>query len=452
MKKWNAQLSSKMNYLSTKNIIWLPCFLLSATIWGQEILTKNQAIDIALRENYGIQIANNNLEQAENNQSLLNSGYLPTVTGNAGSTFNIDNTEAQFSNGNVTELRGAESSRYNASVNLNYTLFDGLGRRYNYSRLKKQYQLSELEVRRTIENTLLQLFTVYYEVARTSENVGSLQESLDISKERLKRAEYQFEFGQDTKLGVLNARVDINNDSINLINAAQSLINSKRDLNYVLGNALVNQFEVDTTVNFLMQLNREDLYSKMLANNVDLLQIEKNLEISDLNIKTNKAAYLPTLGLNGSYGWNKNNNNPASFLTAVTTTGLSGGLTLNWNLFDGGRTINQVRNAKIDLENQKLLKEQTMLDIERNFNNAWDDYINKVAIYQVQIENIETAKNNFDRTQEKFKLGQATSLEFRQAQVNLLTAEIRKNQAKYDAKLAELAVLQLSGELLNVEF
>ncbi len=441
-----------MKHLNFKILTLIAGVILPAIVSSQELLSKDRAINLALEENYGIQIVNNNVEQAENNASLLNSGYLPVITGVAGSTFNIDNTRAEFSNGNTAELSGAESSRYNASVNLNYTLFDGLGRRYNYSRLKRQYQLSELEARRTIENTILQLFTVYFEVARTSENLGSLRETLEISKERLRRAEYQFEFGQDTKLGVLNARVDINNDSISLINAAQSLVNSKRDLNFVLGNSLKGQFEVDTTVVFLIQLNKEELYSKMMDNNVDLLQIEKNIEISDLTIKSNKSGYLPTIGLNGSYGWNKNNNNPASFLLTSTSDGFSGGLTFNWNLFNGGRTINQVRNAKIDLENQKLQKEQTILNIERNFNNAWDDYRNKVAIYEVQIQNIETAKNNFDRTREKYKLGQATSLEFRQAQLNLLSAEIRKNQAKYDAKLAELAVLQLSGELLNVEF
>ncbi|MBT8270940.1 MAG: TolC family protein, partial [Bacteroidia bacterium] len=331
-------------------------------------------------------------------------------------------------------------------------LFDGMGRRYNYKRLKTQYQLSELEVRRTIENTMLQLFTIYYEVARTSENLKSLRESFKISKDRLRRAEYQFEFGQDTKLGVLNAQVDINTDSVNVINAQQSLINTKRDLNFVLGNALADVFEVDTTVVFLMQLNKAELKEKLLSNNVDLLQIEKNLEIGDLTIKTNKSSYLPTIGLNGSYGWNKSNNNPASFLSVVTSTGLSGGLSLSWDLFDGGRTMTLVRNARLDLENQKLIKQQNLLDIERNFNNAWDDYQNKIDIYEVELNNIETASNNFERTEEKFKIGQVTSIEFRQAQLNLLSAEILKNQAKYDAKLAELVLLQLSGEIMNIDF
>lgn len=423
-----------------------------SSVQAQDVLTKEEAIALALEHNYGIKIADNNLERAENNQDLLNSGFLPTVSGAAGATYNLDNTEAEFSNGDVTVLNGAESSRYNASVSLNYTLFDGMGRRYNYKRLKEEYQLSELEVRQTIENTVLQLFSVYYNVAQTSENIASLQETLDISKERLTRAEYQFEYGQDTKLGVLNARVDINNDSINLINAKQNLINTKRDLNFVLGNTVSREFEVDTTVNFLMVLNKLDLMEKMKSNNVELLQIEQNMKISDLNIKLNRSNFLPTLGLVGSYGWNKSDNNAASFLSVSTNTGLSAGLNLNWSLFDGGNTITRVKNAKIELENQQLFKEQTVLDIERTFNNAWDDYQNKVDIYNFQLNNIITSKNNFDRTEEKFKIGQATSIEFRQAQVNLLTAEVRKNQAKYEAKLAELLVLQLSGDLMNIDF
>jgi outer membrane protein TolC len=246
--------------------------------------------------------------------------------------------------------------------------------------------------------------------------------------------------------------VDINNDSITVINANQQLKNSKRDLNVVLGNALTNNFEVDTLITFVLQLNKAELLEKVKTNNVTLLQLEKNLLISEYNLKTWKSDYLPTLGLTGSYGWNKNDNNAASFLAVSTSTGLSGGINLSWNLFDGGSTMTRVKNAQIDLENQQLQKEQIVLDIERNFNNSWDDYQNKLTIFYVQEENILTAKNNFERTQEKYRLGQVTSIEFRQAQLNLLNAELSRNQAKYEAKLAELFVLQLSGELLNVNF
>ena len=419
---------------------------------AQQVLTKEEAVKLALDNNYDIKIANNNVQVAENNTSVLNSGYLPTVTGTAGATYNLDNTEAEFSNGNSTVLNGAESNRYNAGVSLNYTIFDGLGRHYNYKRLKEQYQLSELQARETIENTIVQLFSVYYNVAQLSENLETLDQTLLVTKDRLVRAEYQFDYGQNTKLEVLNAEVDINTDSINIINTKQDLKIAKRDLKLVLGETFTEDFNVETEVDFLLQFKKDSLFEKAKQRNVALLQTEKNIAISQLDIKSGKSAYLPTLGLTGSYGWNKNNNNAASFVTVSTNTGLSGGLNLSWNLFDGGATMTRVRNAKVNLETQQLQKENILLSIQRDFDNAWDDYMNKLEIYNIQEKNIITAQNNFDRTQEKFKIGQVNSIEFRQAQLNLLNTELSRNQAKYAAKLAELQLLQISGELLNVDF
>jgi len=354
------------------------------TVSAQESLPVSKAVSLALENNYGIKIANKSVEVAENNTSILNSGYLPTLTGNAGANYNIDNNESEFSSGEVTSLNGAESSNYNASLALNYTIFDGQGRRYDYKQLKEEYQLSELEARETIENTMIELLSVYYTVAKLTENTNALQETLEISKNRLTRADYQFEYGQSSKLEVLNAEVDINNDSINIINEQQELKNSKRDLNFVLGNVLQSTFTVDTLVTFILGLDKADMLEKMKRNNVSLLQLDKNILIGEYDIKSNKSSYLPTLDLIGSYGWNKNNNNAASFVSVSRNTGLTGGLSLSWDIFDGGSTITNVKNAKLNLESQQLEKEQVLIDIERNFNNAWDDYQNKLIIYRVQ--------------------------------------------------------------------
>lgn len=434
-------------------IISLSIIIMSQTVlFAQQVITPEKAISLALENNYGIKLANTNVSIAKNNANVLNSGYLPTLVGNSGVTYNVDNTEAEFSNGDVTVLNGAESSRYNASVDLNYTIFDGLGRSYNYKRLKENHKLTELEARETIEQTILQLFTVYYNVAQTLENTNNIAETLNISKERLVRAQYQFDYGQNTKLGVLNAEVDINNDSISLMNSQQDLKNFKRDLNLVMGNALVDNFSIDTDIAFNNLYSKEELIEKAMASNVSLLQVNKNIDINTLNIKSEKSTYLPTLGLTGSYGWNKSNNNAASFLAVSTNTGLSAGLNLRWDLFDGGSTITRVKNAKINLEAQTIRKEELLVTIDRDFNNAWEDFQNKLNIYKFREDNITTVKNNFDRTEEKFKLGQVNSIEFRQAQINLLNAELSRNQAKYEAKLAELQMLQVSGSLLDIEF
>ncbi|QWX83106.1 TolC family protein [Cellulophaga sp. HaHaR_3_176] len=433
----------------------------------EKLLTKEEAIQSALENNFGIKIAKNDIKVAENNKSILNSGYLPTLTGNSGVNYNKLNSNTEYpgqflDSGEARpdlEINDAESNSFNASLNLNYTLFDGLGRYYSYKQLKEQYQLSALQARETIESTVVQMFSVYFQVARLTENKNVLKNALEISNDRIKRAEYAFEYGQNTKLDILNAQVDATNDSISLLNAKQQLTNAKRDLNVVLSRSLNENFQVDTIVSFISPLLLDSYIAKVNENNVSLLRNEKNLKINEYDIKVNQSGYLPTVGLSGSYGWNLNNSAPSSFLpgqiipgTSRDSYNLAVGASLTWNLFDGGGTTVRVRNSKIAYQNQELLKEQITLEVNRDVENARAIYSNLLNIYQIQEQNVLTNENNFNRSKEQFQLGRISSIEFRQAQINLLNANTNKNLAKYDAKLAELQLLQLTGQLLNVEY
>ena len=442
----------------------------------EKMLSKQEAFNLALENNFGIQVAKNQVEIAENNKSILNSGFLPTLTGTASANYQRDDSTfefpGQFLNDQQTgeplidpdtgqpvprpdaQLYKAEAQRYGSALNASYTLFDGLGRFYNYKRLKEQYQLSELQARETIENTMLQLFSIYFEVARLSENEKVLQQALEISQQRITRAEYAFEYGQNTKLDILNAQVDVTNDSINLLNTRQQLGNTIRDLNVILASDINEIYQVDTLVKFIPKLQLEEYIVQADLNNVALLQTERNLAINDYDIKVNKSGYLPIVNLNGSYGWNLNQNAPGAFFPGVNvnnTRNFGLGATLTWNLFDGGGTTVRVKNAKIAYKNQELLKEQVLLEVKRDIENALDIYENRLSIFKIQEQNVVTNQNNFERSEEQFQLGRITSIEFRQAQINLLNAQTNKNLAKYDAKLAELQLLQLTGQLLNVE-
>lgn len=430
-------------------------------------MSKDAAVSLALENNFGIKVAKNQVAIADNNAGILNSGYLPSLTGTAGATYNELNSNTEYpgqfeSNGSPRpdlEINDAESQSYNAALRLDYTLFDGMGRLYNFKRLKEQYQLSELQARETIENTILQLFSVYYEIARLTENENVLRQALEISKDRIKRAEYSFEYGQNTKLDILNAQVDVTNDSISLMNVQQNLANAKRDLNVVLDQNLNEIFVVDTLVSFIPKLQLEDYIAQSKENNVAILQIERNMAINEYDIKVNRSGYLPTLGLSGSYGWNLNQSAATSFLPGQIIPGSNRnslnfalGASLTWNLFDGGGTTVRVKNAKIAYENQEIFKEQVILEVDRDILNALGIYENRLQIFKIQEQNVVTNQNNFERSKEQFQLGRITSIEFRQAQINLLNAQTNKNLAKYDAKLAELQLLQLTGQLLSVEF
>ncbi len=442
--------------MSIKNNIFGIALLFSYSLIAQEILTKKEALAITLANNYGIRIANNDLKVAKNNASIYNSGFLPTVSTSAGANYrrNSQNTIIQSETPIERNIEGAVTKSYNAAVNLNYTIFDGLGRRYNYKQLKERYNLTELQAKATIENTYLQLFTLYFQIARLSENTSNLATILKISKDRLKRAQYRYDYGQSSKLLLLNAEVDVNNDSIAYVNTKQQFTNAKRNLNIILGTKKTSDYDVETEVNFSTILNYENLVAKSKTNNITIQQNKKNLAINEFNIKVNKASYLPRLDLSSSYQWSRSENPQTPFFDPSTTTanGLNAGLNLTWNLFDGGTTKTRVANSKIALENQKIALELEEETLQNNLKNTWEDYQNRLFVLKVQEQNVVTNQNNFDRTMEQFKLGQINSIEFRQAQLNLLNAKASLNNAKYDAKLLELQLLQLSGDLLNTSF
>ena len=423
------------------------------SFYGQETLSKEKAVEIALANNYDIRITKNNLEVAKNNKSVYNSGYLPTITGNAGASYSNNDTENEFENGATNSVTGAESKNYNASIGLNYTIFNGFNRQNTFKKLKESYNLTELQARQVIENTLTTLFLAYYEVARLTENETTQKQTLAISKKRLQRANYSFNYGQNTKLDVLNAEVDVNKDSITYINIRRELANAKRDLNVVLGRSVNTPILVNTDVNYAIDLNLIDVLEKAKSNNANLLQTKKNIELKQLDVKINKAGWMPNVGLTSSYAWSKSNNDATNAFSPISNTrkGLNAGLNLSWNIFDGGRTKTRVSNAKIVLATQEIQELQQEERLERDVNNAWETYQNALFSLQVQEKNVITNTLNFDRTNERYKLGQVTSIDFRQAQVNLINAELSVSNAKYTAKNAELKLLQLAGIIIDTK-
>jgi len=439
----------KMNY---KYLYTFAFFLSSFLGFSQNLLTKETAVKIALENNYGIKMAENSVKIAENNKSVYNSGYLPNVVANAGASYSNDNSTATRQDGSSVEIDNAESNRYNGSVGLNYTLFDGLGRSYNYKRLKEQYNLTELEAETVIQNALLQIFSNYFEVAQIFENQKNISQSLIISKQRLERMNYGFQYGQNTKLDVLNAEVDVNNDSIRLINEQRLLANSKRNLNLLIGRNVTDEFIVETEVEFNLIFEYRQLLEKSKLYNVEIQKINRDIIISEYDIKISKSSLYPFLNVNASYGFNHSNNNQTSLFKTQESDGFNAGVNLSWNIFDGGSTKTRIQNAKINADNVQVQKEQEENELERNVANALEIYNNAIYILQAEEKNVETNIMNFSRSEEQFKLGQITSIEFRLAQQNLLSAQSNLNSAKYEAKNAEIFLINLTGDLLNTSF
>lgn len=423
--------------------------LINSISQGQSILKPEDAVRHSLENNFDVKIAKNDIDIAANSTSKYNTGKLPTVALNGGYTFNLDNTTANFQDGRSTTLTFAPSQGVNANVNASYVIFDGFFRKYRIEQLNEQVVSSQLALDAAFENIAAQTLIQYYQLAALSQNLGLIEEAIKISAERLNRAKEYFDFGRGNRLDILNAEVDLNNDSLNYYSTQIEIDNAKRALlNLTLHQSSID-FDVESDLVFTETLIKSRLKDQMLEENIALSQLDQNVHILGLNTELAKARKLPSLVGNLGYGYNFNMNNPASFLSSINNNGLTANLSLSWNIFDGGQSkhdLEQIRLQEIGLDIQRG---QLVQQLELDFENAWANYENSKFIYQNQIRQVEINQANFERSQAQFEIGQISSIDYRQAQLNLLNAQVALNNAKFQVKIAEIGLLLLSGNILE---
>ncbi len=433
-----------MKYSILTTLVFLFLF---GNLKAQNKLSFEQALALTLENNYDILMAQVNEEIAENSASKANNGFLPTVTANGGYNWTYNTGENEL----ITETRTFDpnnSYNYNASATVNYTLFDGQGRKFRYLQAKGSHQLSELQLQLTIQNTVLELSRIYHEVARLEESVIAQKNALDISKERKKRAEYAYDYGQAKQLDVLNAKVDLNSDSIALMTGIQELENLKRNLNFIMGQKIEQDIQLDTVVGTYELFVELEVLMAAEQNNIQLRLAENNKNLSEYAIGSSKSNWMPTVGANAGYNYRGQEDPNGAFLIGSQNYGPQAGFSLSWNLFNGS-TNTQVKNAKLGLKNSQIEQQSLEQNIKSQGMNAFATYRNLLFVLKAQKDNVATAEDNFKRSEESFKLGQISSVEFRQAQLNLLNAEQAVSKAKYDAKNAEYQLLAVMGALVK---
>lgn len=423
---------------------------------AQTVLPLNEAVVIALQENQNITIArqNNALVEARTNWGTV--GLLPTLTANGSYTYAINDLTqqlavAQDSAGNPAppnQVNDAVFQTYSAGITLNYVLFDGLGRINNLSKLHLERDLSETQLRFNIENSLLQVFNTYYNVAKQWHQLTVDQEALRLSQRRYDRARAAYELGGGRRLDMLNAEVDLNTDSVTYLNALRDYDKGSRQLNLLLHFPIDTNILVDTAVAVNYELNFNALRNAALENNAALVQAEFNREISKKEIAIARSDYMPEISANGGYNYIKNEND-GGFLLFSEQQGWQAGISVRWNLFNGYRTATEVQSAQIRLEQDEVAKELAQDQLELDLANAWIDYQTNIRILKTQERNLEVSQLNFTRSQQAYDLGQINSSQLREAQLNYIRAKLIINNLRFTLKAAEIDLRRIAGELIQ---
>ena len=442
MKK-NDEMRMKM-----KNKLWFLFFLIPAIASAQKMMDLRECLRTGLENNYDLRITRNEEQISDNNVTLGNAGFLPDISLNSGITLRNSNSD-QFpaEGGDVVQTRHANTGTMDAGINLNWTLFEGFSVQTNYKRLQEMQTIGELNTRLAVEDFIANLTAEYYNYVQQQIRLGNLKYAVSLSKERLRIVEARYQVGSLSRLDLQQARVYFNADSSLLIQQYELLHSSRIRLNELMGGDVDQLFMAqDSTIRFNAALEKSALLDDALQQNTVLLLSEKNKMLSKLNLKTLQSRNFPYLRLNTGYGFTHYNYNTGS-LDRQRTWGPNIGLTLGYTLFDGFNRNREQKNARISIQNRELEIERSNLALQSDFANMWMAYQNNLELTKLEIESLRNAELNYEIAMERYKIGDLSGLELREAQNSLLEAEQRLLTAQYNTKLYEISLLQISGNV-----
>lgn len=444
-----------------KNVLLLLFFLLIAPVVSAQTVQASQqgqsthlmmdlqeCLRIGLENNYDLRIVRNEELISDNNVTLGNAGFLPDVSVKAGYNLRNSNSDQYPAEGGETiKARNSNTSALDAGVNLNWTIFEGFRIQTNYQRLKELQTIGELNTRLAMEDFIANLTAEYYNYVQQQIRLGNLQYAVSLSKERLRIVEARYQVGSLSQLDLQQAKVYFNADSSLLIQQYETLNRSRIKLNELMGGDVEQHFLArDTTILFDASLSKEELFTRAMQHNTTLLLSDKNKILSELDLKSLKSRNYPYLRLNGGYGFTHYNYNKGT-LDKQRTWGPNVGLTLGYTIFDGFNRKREQKNAEITIQNRELQVESNKLALESDFANMWMAYQINIELTNLEIESLKNAELNYEIAMERYKIGDLSGLELREAQNSLLEAEQRLLTAQYNTKLHEISLLQISGRI-----
>lgn len=427
-------------------IFFIAIWLTNTSVFAQKVLTLQEAIEIALKNNYDIKLINNETAIAKNNVNLGNAGILPVVLGTFNTGGSRQNTVQTQSTGVQRIIDGARSTNMGYGVGLDWTIFDGFSMFANYDRLKALEEQGKIAAKTQILTTITAVVSAYFNVAKQQQLVIASDSAINVSTYRLRIADSKLQIGRGSKLDVLAAKVDYNTDTSAYLQQKNLLSNYQVTLNQLLARDPITQFVVPNDMSIDENLNYADMASKTELLNPELQNAVISKKIAELNLKVVKGNRYPLVMLNGGYDFNRNAN-PTGFNIQSRANGLTYGLTASLPIFNGFLQRQNERNAKIAISSSELTIERTRQEIIAQLTTAYQTYSTFLGLVKLERANVDIANENLDITLEKYRLGSIAPLELREAQRNALTAQSRYLEIQYQAKLAEISLKELSGTL-----
>ncbi len=415
---------------------------------AQDLLTVEDAIKIGLEKNYAVLMVKNQQEITKAQNNFGNAGMSPQVSLNGSLNLANVNSHQEFSTGVIQDRNGAQSNSTGASVNAVWTVFDGLKMFAIKKRLNQTEQLSALQLKQQMENTVYEIIAAYYNVVKTNELIKAAKQNLSIYEERKKIANLKFQIGSDSKVDVLLTQSDENKAKSAIIQLELQLLAAKTQLNNLLNKPVDTDFKTTDSITVNYDPNIDELKKSVVSSNSSFLISKQQELITEQTIKEARSANLPFVQLNAAYNFTRSQSQ-AGFVFLNRQMGLNGGVTAGWLLFNGNKNNRLVKERNLLFLNQKYATEQTHQLIDGVVYNNYKTYLLNKQIVELERQNLIDSKEVLNVSIERYRIGKSNLLETIETQKNLEDAQVRYIEALYAIKIAETALLKANGSLVK---
>lgn len=434
-----------------KQFFLILCASLALQAYSQtkppDTLSADEAVRIALENNYDIRLSRTDAEIARLNNTRANAGMLPTVNLLAGENVSVNAFQYQkFFDGRANENYGVLANTVSAAIQLNWTLFDGRRMQITKRRLEEIERLGTLNLQTTVQNTSSTVLQAYYAIVQGRLQERALEEVITLNEERLRIAEARLAAGFAAQTDALQARIDLNQRRSDLLTQRNETAGLKRNLNRLLVRPAETPFEVDENIRNVYAPERNLLIQRILSQNPALLALQKNAEVAALIVEENRTLNKPRIVGNGQFIAQRADN-AAGILLNNTQAGLSAGATLSIPLYTGGNIRRQVETSRLAAEQAVLLTDAQRLTFETDLDNQFTFYQTQQQILTLEEDNVRIARENLNVSTERFRVGTTNGLEIQIAQNTLEQALVRRNLVLFNLKSAEIRLRLLAGEL-----
>jgi outer membrane protein TolC len=420
---------------------------------AQDTLTVDKAIATALNNNYDILLSRQDSASIAISNEYRNAVFLPTLNANSTVLFNNNNQRSKFASGKDTTRTGIRTSNLNASLNLNWTLFDGFRMFIARDRLDVAMMRGNLVIKNQVINTVADVIKTYYDIVRQKQQLRNIEEQMALSADRLRLAQYKLDIGVGIRPDVLQAQIDYNTQHAAQINQLSLIDQRKHDLNRLMNVPQTVDYEVIDTILVTSDLVLGNLLKDVEETSPALRLARTDIDLAHLDVREAKAQRFPTIAFTSAYSFTRNSNNsvvnPIAQALFNQNRGLNYGFTASIPIFNRFTVKQQIRQAELSVDYLQLQLENQQSIVNTNILNNYRTYVAQKEIMAVNDSSVVFARENLNIERERYRLGATTFIELRQAEENLANAITDAITTRYNLKIAETELLRLRGDLVR---